>query len=89
MVIMPEKRETLTSADEKIPSWKSRPEKYVIEPWRHAIRVFDGLMFVGVTSTGVYCRPVCPARTPKFEYCRFFGSLLQHRKRDFVRIPKL
>src|SRR4030095_8786274 len=25
---------------------------------------FDGLLFVGVRSTGVYCRPVCPARTP-------------------------
>jgi AraC family transcriptional regulator, regulatory protein of adaptative response / DNA-3-methyladenine glycosylase II len=35
---------------------------------------FDGLLFVGVTSTGVYCRPVCPARTPNFQYCRFFGS---------------
>ena len=35
---------------------------------------FDGLIFVGVTSTGVYCRPVCPARTPKFENCKFFGS---------------
>jgi AraC family transcriptional regulator of adaptative response / DNA-3-methyladenine glycosylase II len=35
---------------------------------------FDGLLFVGVTSTGVYCRPVCPARTPQFRYCRFFGS---------------
>lgn len=35
---------------------------------------FDGLLFVGVTSTGVYCRPVCPARTPKFQNCRFFGS---------------
>lgn len=35
---------------------------------------FDGLMFVGVTSTGVYCRPVCPARTPKFDHCRFYGS---------------
>jgi AraC family transcriptional regulator, regulatory protein of adaptative response / DNA-3-methyladenine glycosylase II len=34
----------------------------------------DGLMFVGVTSTGIYCRPVCPARTPKFENCRFYGS---------------
>ena len=29
---------------------------------------FDGLLFVGVTSTGVYCRPVCPARTPNFHY---------------------
>jgi AraC family transcriptional regulator, regulatory protein of adaptative response / DNA-3-methyladenine glycosylase II len=35
---------------------------------------FDGLLFFGVTSTGVYCRPVCPARTPQFQYCRFFGS---------------
>ena len=35
---------------------------------------FDGKLFVGVTSTGIYCRPVCPARTPKFEHCRFFVS---------------
>ena len=35
---------------------------------------FDGLMFVGVSSTGIYCRPICPARTPKFENCSFFGS---------------
>src|SRR5712691_8830663 len=35
---------------------------------------FDGLIFVGVSSTGVYCRPVCPARTPKFQNCEFFGS---------------
>jgi AraC family transcriptional regulator, regulatory protein of adaptative response / DNA-3-methyladenine glycosylase II len=35
---------------------------------------FDGLIFVGVTSTGIYCRPICPARTPKFENCNFFGS---------------
>ena len=35
---------------------------------------FDGLIFVGVTSTGIYCRPICPARTAKFENCRFFGS---------------
>ena len=35
---------------------------------------FDGRLFVGVTSTGIYCRPVCPARTPKPENCRFFDS---------------
>ncbi len=35
---------------------------------------FDGLLFVGITSTGIYCRPVCPARTAKRENCRFFGS---------------
>ena len=35
---------------------------------------FDGLLFVGATSTGIYCRPVCPARTPQLRYCRFFNS---------------
>ena len=35
---------------------------------------FDGRLFVGVTSTGIYCRPVCPERTPKAENCRFFSS---------------
>src|SRR3984957_3725924 len=35
---------------------------------------FDGLIYVGVKSTGIYCRPVCPARTPKFENCRFYAS---------------
>lgn len=35
---------------------------------------FDGVFFVGVTSTGVYCRPVCPAKTPQRKNCRFFAS---------------
>jgi len=35
---------------------------------------FDGLFFSAITSTGIYCRPVCPARTPKPENVRFFGS---------------
>ena len=42
----------------------------------HALRTrdprFDGRFFTGVASTGVYCRPVCPARTPKLANCRFF-----------------
>ncbi|MDG3004931.1 DNA-3-methyladenine glycosylase 2 family protein [Paludisphaera mucosa] len=33
---------------------------------------FDGLFFVGVTSTHIYCRPICPARTPGRDRCRFF-----------------
>jgi AraC family transcriptional regulator of adaptative response / DNA-3-methyladenine glycosylase II len=37
-------------------------------------RRFDDLIFVGVTSTGIYCRPKCPARTAKFENSNFFGS---------------
>jgi AraC family transcriptional regulator of adaptative response / DNA-3-methyladenine glycosylase II len=35
---------------------------------------FDGLFFTGVTSTGIYCRCVCPARTPKRTNRRFFPS---------------
>jgi len=35
---------------------------------------FDGRLFVGVTSTGIYCRPVCRVRLPKRENCRFFGN---------------
>ena len=35
---------------------------------------FDGLFFVGVTTTRIYCRPICPARTPGRDRCRFFPS---------------
>ncbi len=35
---------------------------------------FDGWVFCGVTTTGIYCRPSCPARTPKRENVRFFVS---------------
>src|SRR6188474_2725408 len=35
---------------------------------------FDGVFFVGVTSTDVYCRPICPARTPRQSNCRFFDT---------------
>ena len=38
---------------------------------------FDGRIFVGVTSTGVYCRPVCRVRTPRRENCRFFDTRAQ------------
>ena len=32
---------------------------------------FDGRFYVCVRSTGIYCRPICPARTPKLENCVF------------------
>jgi AraC family transcriptional regulator of adaptative response / DNA-3-methyladenine glycosylase II len=34
---------------------------------------FDGRFFVGVRTTGIFCRPVCPARTPKLANVRFFA----------------
>lgn len=35
-------------------------------------RRFDGVFYVGVTSTGIYCRPSCPARTPRQRNVRFY-----------------
>ncbi|MFC4257867.1 AlkA N-terminal domain-containing protein [Marinobacter lacisalsi] len=35
---------------------------------------FDGQLYVGVRSTGIYCRPVCPAIRPRPDSCRFFAN---------------
>jgi AraC family transcriptional regulator of adaptative response / DNA-3-methyladenine glycosylase II len=35
---------------------------------------YDGVFFVGVSSTGIYCRPICPAKSPRRENCTFFPS---------------
>lgn len=35
---------------------------------------FDGLFFTAVISTGIYCRPVCPAPTPKPKHIRYFAA---------------
>jgi len=35
---------------------------------------FDGVFFVGVSSTGVYCRPVCRVRTPRAANCSFYNN---------------
>jgi AraC family transcriptional regulator of adaptative response / DNA-3-methyladenine glycosylase II len=44
---------------------------------------FDGCFFTGVTSTGVYCRPVCRVRAPKRENCRFFDLAAQAERAGF------
>src|ERR1700722_7738045 len=44
---------------------------------------FDGVFFVGVTSTGIYCRPICPAKTPKEANCRFFDSPQEAEQEGF------
>lgn len=35
---------------------------------------FEGIFFVGVKTTGVFCRPTCPARKPKYENCEFYTT---------------
>ena len=44
---------------------------------------FDGSFFTGVTSTGIYCRPVCSVKAPKRENCRFFGLAAQAESAGF------
>src|SRR5512139_2626514 len=44
---------------------------------------FDGRLFVGVTSTGIYCRPVCRVRTPLRRNCRFFANAASAERSGF------
>jgi AraC family transcriptional regulator of adaptative response / DNA-3-methyladenine glycosylase II len=44
---------------------------------------FDGRLFVGVTSTGIYCRPICRVRTPMRKNCRFFDTPAQAEAEAF------
>lgn len=59
----------------------------------HAARLardarFDGRFFTGVLSTGIYCRPICPARAPhehNVRYFRFAAAAEQHGLRPCLR----
>ncbi len=44
---------------------------------------FDGRLFIGVKSTGIYCRPICPARTPKRENLVFYPSAAAAQEAGF------
>ena len=44
---------------------------------------FDGLFFVGVTSTGIYCRPICPVKPPKEINCRFYDTAQEAEQAGF------
>lgn len=62
--------------DRHSPSLELSPERcYAALAARDA--QLDGRLFVGVTSTGIYCRPICRVRLPKRENCRFFASAAQ------------
>lgn len=44
---------------------------------------FDGLFVLGVTTTGIYCRPSCPATTPRRPHVRFFRTAAEAQDRGF------
>lgn len=47
---------------------------------------FDGWAFIAIYSTGIYCRPICGARMPKFKNCTFIIPLLKQNNLDTVHI---
>lgn len=62
----------------------------MIEDFEHCYRAvlsrdprFDGWFFTAVTSTGIYCRPSCPARTPKREHIRFYPTSAAAQRAGF------
>lgn len=46
-------------------------------------RRFDGVFFVGIKSTGIYCRPICPARQTKKEHRSFYPSAAAAEKAGY------
>jgi AraC family transcriptional regulator, regulatory protein of adaptative response / DNA-3-methyladenine glycosylase II len=58
-----------------------RDDHFVIDDFERCYRAvcsrdprFDGWFFVAVTTTGIYCRPSCPATTPKASNVRFYAT---------------
>src|SRR5882724_6170890 len=71
---MSENRERRLPSRGKIPGMEILDREACYRVFQTHDARFDGRIFVGVTSTGIYCRPICPARTPKFANCRYFAS---------------
>jgi AraC family transcriptional regulator of adaptative response / DNA-3-methyladenine glycosylase II len=44
---------------------------------------FDGRFFTAVTTTGIYCRPVCPARVPERKNVKFYASAFAAQEQGF------
>ena len=44
---------------------------------------FDGRFFTGVLTTGIYCRPICPALTPRVENVQFYGTAAEAAEAGF------
>ena len=53
------------------------------EAFRRRDPAWDGVVFAAVTTTGVYCRPVCPARTPLAHNVKFYRSAAAAERAGF------
>jgi AraC family transcriptional regulator of adaptative response / DNA-3-methyladenine glycosylase II len=66
-----------------IPAMTLPPEDICYRALKTRDPALDGRIFVGVTSTGIYCRPICPARTPKLQNVRFYPSAAAAQEAGF------
>src|SRR5213595_3467112 len=80
---MSENREHRLPAREKIGAMELMDREACYRAFQTHDARFDGRVFVGVTSTRIYCRPICPARTPRFENCRFFAAAAAAQEAGF------
>src|ERR1700755_833474 len=44
---------------------------------------FDGVFFVGVSTTGIYCRPICTAKVPRRDRCTFYRTAAEAEAAGF------
>jgi AraC family transcriptional regulator of adaptative response/methylated-DNA-[protein]-cysteine methyltransferase len=63
------------------PRFLSNAER--LQAFRSRNQAADGQFIVAVKTTGIYCRPVCPARQPKGENILFFDDVADARKAGF------
>jgi AraC family transcriptional regulator, regulatory protein of adaptative response / methylated-DNA-[protein]-cysteine methyltransferase len=50
------------------------PREEMLTALRERDRSYDGLFYAAVTTTGIFCRPSCPARGPRPEHVEFYGT---------------
>ena len=58
-------------------------EEVLYSAFKARDRRFDGRFFVGVSSTGIYCRPICWTRMPRLTNCTFFTSAAEAEKEGY------
>jgi AraC family transcriptional regulator, regulatory protein of adaptative response / methylated-DNA-[protein]-cysteine methyltransferase len=50
------------------------PKPVMLEAFLGRDSTFDGVFVTGVQTTGIFCRPTCPAKKPRLEHLAFFGT---------------
>lgn len=59
------------------------PHRTMLRAFLRSDPAFDGLFWTAVRTTGIFCRPSCPARKPRPEHCAFFASVREALRAGF------